>query len=127
MHGKNRLPVKLEDLQEDQGTYLQDGMVKMPFPLAQPQQLGEAHCLTCICNHTDKHLWCRSSLHAPNSDSQTSPWTLLSRTHKLPLEEGRSFPKVKGNKEKLSQEEETHKNTRHFLGLSSKSNFYTCH
>lgn len=77
MHGKNRLPVKLEDLQEDQGTYLQDGMVKMPFPLAQPQQLGEAHCLTCICNHTDKHLWCRalsarSKLWLPDHTSDTA-------------------------------------------------------
>lgn len=49
MHGKNRLPVKLKDLQEDQGTYLQDGMDKISFPsLAQPQQLGETHCLTFI-------------------------------------------------------------------------------
>lgn len=117
MHGKNRLPVKLKDLQADQERIYKTAWIKclslLPSLSSLVRHVVSLSSITTLINTSGAEPL------SPHSDSQTTTRTLVRRTHKLPFEKERVIFQDEGNKEKLSQEDKTHKNTRLVFWVSA--------
>lgn len=87
MQGKNRLPVKLKDLQGDQEHIYKMAWIKclslLPSLSSLVRHIVSLPSITTLTNTSGAEPL------SPHSDSQITPWTLVRRTRKLPFEEER--------------------------------------